>query len=153
MTGRRSRDTVRNIAYSPDNQCFACGAGNPHGLHLHFVEEDGVVSAEFVPQSWQEGWQGVVHGGIITTLLDEAMAYCIFFAGESGVTARLDVRFRTAAHAGDCLRVEARIARQVRQIVDTQATVFRGEEVVAEATARFLKTGALSVAGTNTTTA
>lgn len=146
MNQEMTREAVERIAYSPNNACFACGAANPHGLHIHFEEHGGTVRAEFIPEEWQQGWQNVVHGGVISTLLDEAMAYCLFFRGEFGVTARLDVRYRAPARAGDRLRVEARVVRAVRRVMDTEAVVYRGDEILAEATARFLKVGDLTVA-------
>src|SRR5579884_3765767 len=118
MTEPSLQSAVEEFMQSPENQCFACGPGNPYGLQLHFHREDGVTWAEFVPARWHEGWQGVVHGGIVTTLLDEAMAYTLFFDGYQALTARLQVRFRSAVRRDDHLRVEARILNERRNLVD-----------------------------------
>lgn len=129
---------------SQENRCFVCGPGNPSGLHLHFEVEDGVVRARFSPRQWQQGWEQVVHGGVLAAVLDEAMAYVLFFGGYQGVTARLEVRYRKPARAGDELVVEARAVREGRRITDLESVLRRGDEVVAEASARFMRMGALT---------
>lgn len=137
---------IATLAASPLNRCFACGPGNPHGLHLHFEHEGGVVRASFVPGGLHQGWQGVVHGGILATLLDEAMAYTLFYAGVRAVTARMEVRYRAAAHAGEELTVEARITSENRKIADVEARILRGQQVMAEAAGRFMKLGPIDPA-------
>lgn len=148
MVTTSQRQLVLRIATSPRNRCFVCGPGNPHGLQLRFTEEeDGVVSARFVPGAWHQGWAGVVHGGILAAVLDEAMAYTLFFQGIHGMTGRLEVRYRAAVREDDDLRVEARITRDLRRVADIEARLLRGEQVLAEATARFVKGGQLELAG------
>lgn len=131
------------FARSPRNRCFACGPDNPVGLHLHFDLLDGVVRAEFVPNEWHEGWAGVVHGGVIGTLLDEAMAYALFLGRYKVVTARLEVRYRAPAREGDELCVEARLVRDDRRLADVEARVLRGATLIAEGKGRFAKVGPL----------
>src|SRR5436305_1243024 len=94
MSNDRPPDILSRLIKSPNNHCFGCGPGNPHGLHLHFHEHDGVVTSTFTTEQWQEGWEGVIHGGILATLLDESMAYVLYFAGIRAVTARMEVRYR-----------------------------------------------------------
>jgi uncharacterized protein (TIGR00369 family) len=144
MTRRETDDELRQYASSLENRCFACGPGNPNGLHLHFERDGDAVRAELVVQSWQQGWTGVLHGGILTTMLDEAMAYALFYGGHQGVTARLEVRFRVPARSGDRLAVVGRIVREARRIADIEARVCRDDEVIAESSGRFVKLGPLS---------
>lgn len=73
--------------------CFACGESNPIGLHLSFSKNGSFVEAVFTPTEFHQGYPDIVHGGIVTTLLDEAMAYALEFDGYRGVTARLKVTF------------------------------------------------------------
>ena len=70
-----------------DIGCMACGAANPIGLGLVFAEEGDAVRAEFTPLAWHQGYDGLVHGGIIAMLLDEAMAQALLARGMAGVTA------------------------------------------------------------------
>ncbi|MGH2449065.1 MAG: PaaI family thioesterase [Chloroflexota bacterium] len=141
-------ERVERLATSPNNWCFACGPGNPHGLHLHMRDEDGVVRAEFVPEAWHEGWEDVIHGGILTTLLDEAMAYVLHFRGVKGLTARMEVRFRAPARKGEPLLVEAQPVRDTSRVMDIESRITAGGSVVAEATARFMKVGTLEAVDT-----
>jgi uncharacterized protein (TIGR00369 family) len=73
--------------------CFACGKENPIGLHLEFIPQDCYVEAAFSPSFFHQGYPNIVHGGIVTTLLDEAMAYVLEFNNYRGITARLNVKF------------------------------------------------------------
>jgi acyl-coenzyme A thioesterase PaaI-like protein len=132
-----------NLARSQDNVCFACGPGNPNGLHLTIERQGDAAVTSFVPAEWHGGWAGVVHGGILTTVLDEVMAYAIFFTGSKCVTARMEVRFRVGVQCGDELRAEARIGRDTPRLVDVEGRILRGDTVVAEATGRFMKMGPL----------
>ena len=58
-----------------DHGCFGCGDDNPIGLHLRFAADGDGVKASFVPGPEHQGFGDVVHGGIISTVLDEAMAW------------------------------------------------------------------------------
>jgi acyl-coenzyme A thioesterase PaaI-like protein len=128
---------IRRIA-QPET-CFACGTKNPHGLHITFKQTETGAGGFFVPTEHHEGWPGVVHGGILTTLLDEGMAYALWFADIRAVTARMETRFRRTVGAGDELRIAAEVLGRRREIVDAVGTILlRDDSVVAEATARFM---------------
>jgi acyl-coenzyme A thioesterase PaaI-like protein len=89
-------------------RCFACGARNPHGLRLVFRQEGEVIVTEFTPDLRFQGFPGVVHGGILATLLDETLSRMATAQGRWMMTARLEVRYRAAAPVGQTLRVSAR---------------------------------------------
>ena len=98
--------------------CFACGRENPIGLKLEVRRDGDGVSAEFTPDERHQGWPGVVHGGIINTLLDEAMAYAAFYRGLYCVTARMEVRLRGTAMVGQRLTISAGLTRHTRRLVE-----------------------------------
>jgi len=75
-------------------KCFACGPKNERGLQLSFTPDQKGVQAETVLEDIYQGYPGIAHGGIVTTLLDEAMAHVLMQKGYYAVTARLEVRFR-----------------------------------------------------------
>jgi len=87
--------------------CFACGAQNPIGLRLRFAEDGNGIRAEFTPGPEYQGYAGVVHGGIVTAALDDAMANLFHLRGRETVTARIEVRFRREAPVGRRLVVTA----------------------------------------------
>jgi uncharacterized protein (TIGR00369 family) len=77
--------------------CFICGRDNPRGLKLDFYEEAGQVRADFSLSPDYQGYPGVVHGGIVSAILDEASGRAVMIEGGDEmlmVTAKLSVRFR-----------------------------------------------------------
>lgn len=125
----------------PDHGCFGCGDLNPCGLKLVFAREGDGVTADFMPRPQDEGFFGVVHGGIVTTLLDEAMAWAAFATGTWAVTAKLDVRFRQPVHVGVAVRVSARVVRARGRLIEASGEVrsTADGELLAEATGAFFQ--------------
>ena len=103
--------------------CFACGQENPIGLKLRFRSDGETVRAEFTPGELHQGWPGIVHGGIINTLLDEAMVYAPFFHGIHCVTAKMEVRIRQPVLVGQQLFISSIIARKTRRLIETEANI------------------------------
>ena len=106
-----------------DGLCFGCGKDNPIGLKLHFIWEGETVRAEITPSKIYQGWPGVVHGGIINCMLDEAMSHAAHFAGMNCLTAKMEVLFRQPARVEENLIITARITRNTRKIIQTEACV------------------------------
>ncbi|MCR4403054.1 MAG: PaaI family thioesterase [Firmicutes bacterium] len=95
-----------------DGKCFACGRENPLGLKLDFRPDgEGRAVATFVPREEFQGFSGVLHGGIICTLLDEAMAWALILQGKIAVTVSLEVRFRRPVRVGAQVTVRGQIVR------------------------------------------
>lgn len=108
--------------------CFACAPDNPRGLQLGFsVDEAGRAHTTYVAEDGHAGYPDIIHGGILATLVDETMAKAVQGAGEFGVTAQLEVRFRRPALVGQKLRVEGWIVQRRGRKLQTQAQV-RDEE-------------------------
>lgn len=85
-------------------QCFGCGLKNPIGLKLQFeVEPTGVARSSWTPGEWYQGYPGIVHGGILSTLLDEIMVKAIQGLGITAVTAKLEATFRRPVPLGEKL--------------------------------------------------
>jgi uncharacterized protein (TIGR00369 family) len=122
-----------------DRRCFACGPENADGLQLRFAYGDGSARATFVPQRRFAGWTMMVHGGIVATLLDEAMAHAAIAAGIRAVTGKLEVRFRKAAPLDAPLVAEGRVEGRRGRFLTLTATV-NGEDgtVYAEGQGRFV---------------
>lgn len=89
-------------------RCFACGARNDAGLRLTFWHEGDAVVTEFTASEAFQGFPGVVHGGILATLLDETLNRTAMAEGRWTMTGRLDVRYRAPAPVGQALRITAR---------------------------------------------
>jgi acyl-coenzyme A thioesterase PaaI-like protein len=89
------------------SSCFVCGQTNPIGLRVKFAVQDGRVVGQFTPSDLHVGFAGIVHGGILAAVLDDALAAIGYYQGEPTVTARLAVRFRRPARPGEPLTVQA----------------------------------------------
>lgn len=126
---------LRDIDIDNYTMCFACGRDNPIGLKLNLRQDGDTVRTEFTPDELHQGWPGVVHGGIINTILDEAMAYAAIYRGLYCVTAKMEVRIRNTPLVGQQLFISARITGNRRKLVEAGAEMKLGDgTVVAEAT-------------------
>ena len=107
--------------------CFVCGPENPRGLHLLFEKGDsGEMSVEWIPEPELEGYQGIVHGGIVSTVLDEAMAKVVDASGAEALTAELRVRFRQQVPSGYPLHVRGWIESRNKRVINTEAVLSIG---------------------------
>jgi uncharacterized protein (TIGR00369 family) len=133
-----------DLVLSNDQWCFVCGSDNPVGLHTVWRFEEGLARARFQPQRCHQGWSGVVHGGILASLLDEAMAQRLRFAGIHAVTAGLSIRYRKPVAIGGVFTIEARIVSERSRVVELASWV-RAEDgaclAEAEGTCVRMKTG------------
>ena len=109
-----------------NNRCFACGKENPFGLQVSpDITPDGTrVKIECTPPVHFQGWANVIHGGILSTLLDEAITY-VGIASFDGpaVTAQLEVRFKKPAVAGDKLTVTANRIKMGKRLIEVEAHI------------------------------
>ncbi len=123
-------------AYEDISMCFACGKNNPIGLKLNFTTDGKTVRTEFTPTKLHQGWSGIVHGGIIECLLDEAMNYTVYFEDIHTVTAKMRVRMERLALVGEPLIITASITKRNRKLVQTKGVVSLTDGApVAEGTA------------------
>ncbi len=122
--------------------CFACGQQNPIGLRLCFTTEGEGIRAEFTPGPQYQGYEGIVHGGIMAAALDDAMANLFHLRGQEALTARIEVRFRREAPVGQRLIVAARITRERGRMFSAEATLTLADGTrVADATGTFVRGG------------
>lgn len=100
------------LAPKPPNRCFGCGPANPGGLHLEFhVAADLTVACAAQVSHDFEGHPGYLHGGIIATLLDEAMSKSVRARGVSAMTRHMEVDYLRPVPSGSALRLEGRVTR------------------------------------------
>ncbi len=129
-----------NKLRSDANHCFVCGPSNPIGLQLDFRIEDDVCHASFTPGEHHCGYDGVVHGGIIFSALDDVMANWLFLKGLKGFTARCDIRYRDALPVGTPVRLEGHCLKQRARLTQMQGLMIREDnhQTVAETEASFM---------------
>jgi acyl-coenzyme A thioesterase PaaI-like protein len=120
--------------------CMACSPQNPSGLQLKFkVAEDGSVSSHYLPGESVQGYDGLVHGGIIATLLDAVMTNCLFAHGNVALTAELVVRYRKAVQIGEQITIRGWIENSSSVLYCTKAELVQKGEIKVVAKAKFLK--------------
>ncbi|MCL4458991.1 MAG: PaaI family thioesterase [Chloroflexi bacterium] len=90
------------MPYVNDGWCFACGPHNPIGLHLNFQPVSDGVATIFTPQRQHQGYQGIMHGGLVATLLDEAVTYAIAHKFGMAVTGELTTRLHRPVPVALC---------------------------------------------------
>ncbi|HEV2073199.1 MAG TPA: PaaI family thioesterase [Thermomicrobiales bacterium] len=126
-----------------DHHCFGCGRLNIHGLHLMFYENvDGNgVWAPFTPTAAFEGYGGIVHGGIVCTILDEVMAWSLYREQTWAVTGQLSTRFRKPLVMGEPVVAIGKIVRDRGRVIDMRGEICRASDdvVLAEGTATFFR--------------
>ena len=116
--------------------CFGCGRDNPIGLKLSFQWDGKTARAEFTPTKFYQGWSGLVHGGIIMSILDEAMAYAALFEGMNCVTAKMQVNLKRPASIDEPLIITASTVKKTRKLVEAKATISLADgTLIAEGTA------------------
>ena len=122
--------------------CFACGKDNPKGLHLQFewAEEGSRYQTTFVAGPEHQSYNGLIHGGIVSTLLDEVMGgYVYEKTGHPAFTARLEVRFRQPTPIGVPITVGAVVEKQRGRLYEMRSEVRLPDgTVTAEAQARVM---------------
>jgi uncharacterized protein (TIGR00369 family) len=119
-------------AFDDDRHCFVCGERNSWGLKLKPVGADGQGTIEWLPDSRHQGFLGVVHGGLISTLLDESMAYAAMSTGGFCVTAEITVKFRKPVATGIPVVVKASVVENRGKVLKLEASVIQdGEEKAA----------------------
>ena len=99
--------------------CFACGQLNTHGLHLVLHVTGDTCWTELSLRPDFQGWEGIAHGGIIATVLDEVMAWALASADAWGYTAKMSIEYRRPLPIGARIRGEGRIVERRRRLLTT----------------------------------
>ena len=122
------------------SHCFVCGDKNAIGLKLDFYEKDGNARAEFTPDRNFEGYKDILHGGILSTLLDEAMIKSILAKEILTVTSQIEVKFKKPAIIGEKLIIEGKTTGERGRLILTEGKVFKEDgTVIAKARGKFFK--------------
>jgi uncharacterized protein (TIGR00369 family) len=103
--------------------CYACGADNDHGLRMEFRREGDRTVCDFDPADFQQGYPGRMHGGVVSTMIDEAMGWAVYHAKKWGTTARLAVRYRRPVRLDVRLRVEAWVTNVRHRLIELRAEI------------------------------
>ena len=98
------------------------------------------IRCEFTPGPEYQGFQGITHGGVITTLLDEAMVKLAFELGIPAVTAWIEVRFLTPLMTGEKTYISAGITKEGKKLIEASAeAVTTDGKTIAKATGKMIR--------------
>ena len=126
----------------PARHCFGCGSENPRGLALKFRIEDGRAIAEFTAEPYLQGYPGLVHGGGVATVLDEAMSWAAYGRGIWAMTARMNVRFRRPVPVEAPLTIIGWIVRERGRFLESRSELrSKDGSLLAEADGLFARVG------------
>jgi uncharacterized protein (TIGR00369 family) len=130
--------TALGVTY--DGRCFGCGEENDDGLRMRFEQSGDASVCEFTVPDRFQSWRGMIHGGVVALMLDEAVGWAAWHAGRPGLTGKLEVRYRRPLRLGERVRVTGRVERVRRSLVYARATIDGLEDGgrVAEATATLM---------------
>lgn len=121
--------------------CFVCGLENPHGLKLTFYQiGPEEVTAEYTVMHGYQGYPGVVHGGIVASMLDEIAGRALMGVDPDQsrflFTARLNIQYRKPVPVGEPLRLVGRATRQKERSAAAHAAIYGPDgDLLAEADA------------------
>lgn len=125
-----------------DNYCFVCGKDNPIGLNLIFKidRKSRTIKTEFIPTKPYQGYKDIVHGGIISTILDEAMVKLAIGLGMNAVTATMDIKFRKPLFVGEKIIVTANIQSEAKRLIEASAKAIKDDgTIIAEGEGKLMR--------------
>jgi uncharacterized protein (TIGR00369 family) len=125
-----------------NGNCFVCGKNNPNGLRLSFEidKEKQTLKTTFVASPTYQGWDGIVHGGILSTLLDEAMANLVYELGYQAVTASIEIRFKKPAPILKPLLVYGEVTEVSKRLIRAKAHIAQEDgAILAVGKSTFMK--------------
>ncbi len=124
--------------------CLVCGLENDFGLKASFYElENDELLAMFTPGYHHQGYPGRLHGGIISTILDETIGRAVMIEHKDafwGVTLEITVRLKKPVPLGETIRVLGRITKDSRRIFAGSGEIFLTDgTIAATATGKYMK--------------
>jgi len=122
------------------SNCFVCGNKNEYGLKVDFFYDKGISRAEYVAGGKFQGYKNILHGGVISALLDEVMIKAVIATGILVVTAEIQVKFIKPVRIGEKLFLEGKITGEQKKIFTAEGTVSNSKgKIVAAGKGRFFK--------------
>jgi len=123
-----------------DRRCFVCGTENPRGLCLDIKDTGDGVASVFDPPAWAQGYKGIVHGGIVATLLDEMAVWAAQKKGCKAATAEINVRFKKSMRIGERYTLTGRVRTMKNNLAVADAEARDGcGELVAHAVVKLIR--------------
>jgi len=123
-----------------NNICFGCSPDNPIGLKMVFEQDGDVCRSRYTTGPEHQSWNDVVHGGLLATMMDEAMGKWLWEHGLTAMTAEMTIRYSAVVPVGVTLTVESYMVSQKRKLIEMAASIALPDGTVAvRAKAKFLE--------------
>ncbi|MFW2368447.1 MAG: PaaI family thioesterase [Desulforhopalus sp.] len=120
--------------------CLMCGRDNPLSFGLDFLSDpNGRVTTTFTGNETLQGYTGIMHGGVLSALLDTAMAHCLLHQNIEAVTGELNVRYLEQVNCDDTLEISAWIDSSLPPLYHLRSTIQINDKVVCRAKGRFMQ--------------
>ena len=122
--------------------CFACGTENPVGLNLQFYMAENYIGSDITLGKNYEGWQGMAHGGIISTLLDEVMSWTIIYLRRVFfVTRKMEVKYVKPVLIGTPVTILGELKEEKRdRFIHAQAKIIDAQgQILSKAAGEFVE--------------
>ncbi|MCK9330461.1 MAG: PaaI family thioesterase [Candidatus Cloacimonetes bacterium] len=120
--------------------CFLCGKDNPIGLKLDFYYQGDKALCDWKSLKVFEGYDGIIHGGIIASILDEAVAKAILYKGIVAVTSELNVKYLKPFPVNTDVKIIGEVIDIRKKIIIGKAKIIdklNTEKVIAKADAKY----------------
>ena len=125
---------IKNIFLDfPDYGCFACDPRNKLGLGLKFFADDdkGDVFTTFNPETYLEGFPGILHGGIQCALIDEVAFWTMFDKFRKiALTSKLDMEFLRPVDASSELTIRGRVTETEGRKVSVEVNLLNDKNKI-----------------------
>lgn len=120
--------------------CILCGAQANYGLQLDFYkDQQGGVWTQLKGSINQQGYNGILHGGVSASLLDATMCNAIFSEGVEAVTADMSIRYHAEIPLTANMIVRAKIIKKALTLYKVEAEIYVEQKLMAKSSARFMK--------------
>lgn len=137
MDGKQNKKLLESHEH-----CVVCGRDNPFSLGLQFQPVDGeAVEGFFTGGPHLQGYEGILHGGVISAVLDSAMAHCLLLQNIKAVTADLRVRFLHSIPCSSKVTIRAWLTCAVSTLYEVKAEAWVDGKIMARAKAKFMENG------------
>jgi acyl-coenzyme A thioesterase PaaI-like protein len=132
------QNTITDTSNRVHPNCFVCGRESYKGLKLDFsAKDDSNITATFLLDGAFEGYPGMLHGGILSSILDGAMGHCIFAKGQTPVTVEITTRFRHPVIVNEQAVVSARITETSYPLYILKAEIVQNGQIKATAKGKY----------------
>ena len=115
-----------------DHNCFGCSSTNAYGLQMKFFTDDEALFSWFTAPRHLCGWDNLVHGGVLATMLDETMGWtAIHFLKKFALTHSMTIEFHKPVYIGEEIRVEGRVLEvRGKREATVEGLLYKGEDTL-----------------------